>query len=43
VEASHLELDSVNHLIVVEAASASRLAELEQLALDSQVRRWCST
>ena len=39
VEASRLELDSVRRLIVVEAASASRLAELEPLALDSNVEK----
>ena len=39
VEASRLELDAVRRLIVVEAASASRLSELEPLALDPDVEK----
>ena len=39
VEASRLELDAVRRLIVVEAAGASRLAELEPLALDPNVEK----
>src|SRR5918995_4017707 len=37
VEASRLELDAVRRLIVVETLHASRLGELEQLALDPAV------
>src|SRR5438045_8631032 len=37
VDASRLELDAVRRLIVVETVKASRLAELEPLALDPPV------
>src|SRR5438034_11508477 len=37
VEASRLELDAVRRLIVVETVHASRLGELEPVALDSEV------
>src|SRR5213076_991055 len=37
VEASRLELDAVRRLIVVEAVHASRLGELDPVALDSAV------
>ena len=37
VEASRLELDAIRRLIVVETTSASRLGELEQVALDPDV------
>jgi tRNA nucleotidyltransferase (CCA-adding enzyme) len=39
VEAHDLDLDAVRRLVVVEAASASRLGELEQLALDPRVEK----
>jgi tRNA nucleotidyltransferase (CCA-adding enzyme) len=39
VEASRLELDAVRRLIVVEAAQASRLGELERAALDPAVEK----
>ena len=39
VEASRLELDAVRRLIVVETLHASRLGELEQLALDPAVEK----
>ena len=39
VDATRLELDYVRRLIVVEAASASRLGELEPLALDPDVEK----
>ncbi len=39
VEASRLELDAIRRLVVVEAAQASRLGELEQVALDSAVEK----
>ena len=39
VDASRLELDAVRRLIVVETLHASRLGELEQLALDSSVEK----
>jgi tRNA nucleotidyltransferase (CCA-adding enzyme) len=39
VEASRLELDAIRRLVVVEAASASRLGELEAVALDPGVEK----
>ena len=39
VEASRLELDAVRRLIVVEAVNASRLGELEPVALDPAVEK----
>src|ERR687895_1757830 len=39
VEASRLELDAVRRLIVVETTHASRLGELEQVALDPDVEK----
>ncbi len=39
VEASRLELDAVRRLIVVEAVNASRLGELESVALDPAVEK----
>ena len=39
VEASRLELDAIRRLVVVEAAQASRLGELEQVALDPGVEK----
>jgi tRNA nucleotidyltransferase (CCA-adding enzyme) len=39
VEASRLELDAVRRLIVVETLHASRLGELEQVALDPDVEK----
>jgi len=39
VEASRLELDAIRRLIVVETTSASRLGELEAVALDSGVEK----
>jgi tRNA nucleotidyltransferase (CCA-adding enzyme) len=39
VDATRLELEHVRRLIVVEAASASRLGELEPLALDADVEK----
>jgi tRNA nucleotidyltransferase (CCA-adding enzyme) len=39
VEASRLELDAVRRLIVVETVSASRLGELEPVALDPEVEK----
>jgi tRNA nucleotidyltransferase (CCA-adding enzyme) len=39
VEASRLELDAIRRLVVVEAAQASRLGELEQVALDPAVEK----
>jgi len=39
VEASRLELDSIRRLIVVETTSASRLGELEAVALDPDVEK----
>jgi tRNA nucleotidyltransferase (CCA-adding enzyme) len=39
VEAHRLELDGVERLIVVETASASRLGELEPVALDDRVEK----
>ncbi len=39
VEAGRLELDAIRRLVVVEAASASRLGELEPVALDPQVEK----
>ena len=39
VDASRLELDAVRRLIVVEAANASRLGELEPVALDPAVEK----
>jgi tRNA nucleotidyltransferase (CCA-adding enzyme) len=39
VDATRLELDHVRRLIVVEAASASRLGELEPVALDPAVEK----
>jgi tRNA nucleotidyltransferase (CCA-adding enzyme) len=39
VEASRLELDAIRRLIVVEAATASRLGELEAVALDPGVEK----
>ncbi len=38
-DVSRLELDAIRRLIVVEAASASRLGELEQVALDPAVEK----
>jgi len=37
VEASRLELDAIRRLVVVETTSASRLGELEDVALDPEV------
>ena len=39
VEASRLDLDAVRRLIVVETQHASRLGELEQVALDPDVEK----
>src|SRR5712691_812434 len=39
VEASRLELDAIRRLIVVETTHASRLGELEQVALDPDVEK----
>ncbi len=39
VDASRLELDAIRRLVVVEAAQASRLGELEQVALDPAVEK----
>jgi tRNA nucleotidyltransferase (CCA-adding enzyme) len=39
VEASRLELDAIRRLIVVETVSASRLGELESVALDAEVEK----
>jgi tRNA nucleotidyltransferase (CCA-adding enzyme) len=39
VEVGRLELDAVRRLIVVEASSASRLGELERVALDPDVEK----
>ena len=39
VEASRLELDAIRRLIVVETATASRLGELEPVALDAGVEK----
>jgi tRNA nucleotidyltransferase (CCA-adding enzyme) len=39
VDASRLELDRIRRLIVVEAANASRLGELESVALDPDVEK----
>jgi tRNA nucleotidyltransferase (CCA-adding enzyme) len=39
VEASRLELDAVRRLVVVEAAQASRLGDLERVALDPEVEK----
>ncbi|HEX9415256.1 MAG TPA: CBS domain-containing protein [Gaiellaceae bacterium] len=39
VEASRLELDAIRRLIVVETSDASRLGELEQVALDPAVEK----
>ena len=39
VEASRLELDAVRRLVVVEARHASRLGELERVALDPSVEK----
>ncbi len=39
VEASRLELDAIRRLVVVEARHASRLGELEQVALDPGVEK----
>src|SRR5512134_3931632 len=39
VEASRLELDSIRRLVVVEARHASRLGELERVALDPGVEK----
>ena len=39
VEASRLELDAIRRLVVVEAAQASRLGELEQVALEPAVEK----
>ena len=38
-EASRLELDSIRKLIVVETSTASRLGELERVALDPNVEK----
>src|SRR5262245_22969797 len=40
VEASRLELDAIRRLVVVETASASRLGELEAVALDESVEKF---
>ena len=39
VETSRLELDAIRRLIVVETTSASRLGELEAVALDPDVEK----
>jgi tRNA nucleotidyltransferase (CCA-adding enzyme) len=39
VESSRLELDAIQRLIVVETTSASRLGELEEVALDPKVEK----
>jgi tRNA nucleotidyltransferase (CCA-adding enzyme) len=39
VEASRLELDAIRRLVVVETTSASRLGELEPVALDPDVEK----
>lgn len=39
VEASHLELDAIRRLVVVETTSAARLGELEQVARDPDVEK----
>ena len=39
VEASRLELDAIRRLVVVEAAQASRLGDLEPVALDPSVEK----
>jgi tRNA nucleotidyltransferase (CCA-adding enzyme) len=39
VEVSRLELDAIRRLVVVETTSASRLGELEQVALDPAVEK----
>ena len=39
VEAARLELDAIRRLIVVEVATASRLGELERVALDPNVEK----
>jgi tRNA nucleotidyltransferase (CCA-adding enzyme) len=39
VEASRLQLDAIRRLVVVETASASRLGELEPVALDASVEK----
>jgi len=39
VEVSRLELDAIRRLVVVETTSASRLGELEQVALDPTVEK----
>src|SRR5688572_25229516 len=39
VEAARLELDAIRRLVVVEAASASRLGDLETVALDPNVEK----
>jgi tRNA nucleotidyltransferase (CCA-adding enzyme) len=39
VDAGRLELDAIRRLVVVEAASASRLGELEPVALDPEVEK----
>src|SRR2546423_2975315 len=41
VDASRLELDAVRRLIVVETVHASRLGELEPVALDPSVEKVC--
>jgi tRNA nucleotidyltransferase (CCA-adding enzyme) len=38
-EVSHLELDAIRRLVVVEASTASRLGELEDVALDPAVEK----
>jgi tRNA nucleotidyltransferase (CCA-adding enzyme) len=39
VEASRLELDAIRRLVVIETGSASRLGELEPVALDPEVEK----
>jgi tRNA nucleotidyltransferase (CCA-adding enzyme) len=42
-ETGKLELDAIKRLVVIEATTASRLGELEPVALDPSVGRRCST
>ena len=39
VEASRIDLEAIRRLIVLETTSASRLGELEQIALDPEVEK----
>src|SRR6187431_3347717 len=39
VEAARLELDAIRRLVVVETVDASRLGELERVALDPEVEK----